>query len=184
MLMNLPPECKIEGTTFGHCPRGFASDFPIPDGVTIIDTCAFFGCAKMSGVHIPDSVTRIGKFAFSGCTSLKDIQIPEGVTEIDDGAFEACRQITAVHIPNSVRRIGDEAFWECRKMAYAIVPETCSVGVDAFPPSCQIFNDISGYRTYLAQNLAEERAGDGVDVVGMHVPTEPISVDSRGGRDI
>jgi len=43
---------------------------------------------------------------------------------------------------------------------------------------------ISDYRSHLAKNLAAERDGDVVDIVGMHAPQSEPGVDSRCGRDI
>jgi len=48
-------------------------DVIIPEGVTSIGMCAFYGCEGLTGITIPESVTSIGVYAFSGCSSLKSI---------------------------------------------------------------------------------------------------------------
>jgi len=87
-------------------------------------------------------------------------------------------------MPESVTYIGSFAFHECDKLDFVIVPKNCQPADDAFPPACKVFNDVIEYRAYLAKNLAAERSGDVVDVVGMHPPLLEPFVDSRGGRDI
>ena len=54
------------------CGKRDAS-YAIPDGVTKIDSCAFYNCKSLVNVFIPDSVTDIGWLAFDGCTSLSRI---------------------------------------------------------------------------------------------------------------
>jgi len=160
--MDIPPGCVIEGTTFGHCPHRITGEFAIPDGVTDIGHLAFASCAFLTSIHIPESVTKIDDSAFSACHSLASINIPEGVTEIGKWAFSGCNKLTCL-----------------------IIPKACSVAEHAFPPSCKIFKgSVAEYREHLVKNLVEERAGDGVDIVGMLAPTALNTVDSRCGRDI
>ena len=46
----------------------------IPEGITSIEVCAFWGCTSLESVVIPSSVTAIYPGAFSECTSLSKIQ--------------------------------------------------------------------------------------------------------------
>jgi len=70
-------------------------------------------------------------------------------------------------------------------LEYAIVPKTCHVAANAFPESCRTFNSLAEYRIHLAKKIAEDRAADGVEIVGMHAPDleDGIEVGS-GGRII
>lgn len=70
----------------------------IPEGVTTIDSSAFFWCSSLSSITIPESVTAIGIHAFDGCSSLTSITIPEGVTAIDINAFDWCGSLKDVYI--------------------------------------------------------------------------------------
>ena len=45
----------------------------IPNGVTLIDSSAFYEYTNLASITIPDSVTFIGSSAFYGCTSLANI---------------------------------------------------------------------------------------------------------------
>ena len=60
----------------------------IPDSVTTIPSCAFYGCTWLTSIVIPDSVTSIGGWTFNGCTGLTSVTIPESVTSIGGGAFD------------------------------------------------------------------------------------------------
>ena len=71
-------------------------DLTIPEGVTSIGSCAFYGCSGLTSVAIPEGVTSIGSYAFSGCSGLTSVTIPEGVTSIGLWAFRYCSGLTRV----------------------------------------------------------------------------------------
>lgn len=58
---------------------------------------------------IPQSVTSIGKCAFYGCHYLNEIIIPHSVTVIGDQAFDSCHNLNEITIPRSVTTIGEWA---------------------------------------------------------------------------
>ena len=62
-------------------------DLVIPNGVTSIGDCAFWGCSGLTSIEIPNSVTNIGTHAFDGCSGLTSITIPNSVTSIEARAF-------------------------------------------------------------------------------------------------
>ena len=59
----------------------------IPEGVTVIDNGAFFGCTGLTSVVVPNSVAIIGEAAFQNCTALTSLVIPDNITSIGDNAF-------------------------------------------------------------------------------------------------
>ena len=73
-----------------------AESVSFPEGVTLIDGYAFFGCASLRAVSIPDSVTQIADAAFEGCASLQEVIIPESVVSIAENAFSRCPSLTIV----------------------------------------------------------------------------------------
>ena len=85
----------------------------IEDGVTSIDSDAFYCCTNLTSITIPEGITSIGADAFWNCTSLTSIIIPEGVTSIGGQAFCSCSSLTNITIPDSVTSIGDLAFLNC-----------------------------------------------------------------------
>ncbi len=112
--VTIPEGVTQIGQFFGFCAN--LRSVVIPEGVTIIDTQAFWGCESLTKVKIPSSVTQIGALAFDGCWELTECEIPEGVTTIADGAFRSCNSLTLVTIPSSVTTIGDQAFRDCYRL--------------------------------------------------------------------
>ena len=105
----------------------------IPDGVTKIDECAFYGCKGLTDITIPDSVTSIGKKAFWGCSSLTSINIPIGVNSIEEDAFFVCHGLTSIAIPDGVTSIGEDAFHGCSSLTSIAIPDGVTyIGRGAF----------------------------------------------------
>ena len=85
----------------------------IPNSVTSIGDCAFYGCSGLTELTLPNSVRSIGDGAFSGCSGLTELTLPNSVTRIGDCAFYGCTGLTELILPNSVSSIGDIAFTYC-----------------------------------------------------------------------
>ena len=85
----------------------------IPNSVTSIGDCAFYGRSGLTKLTLPNSVRSIGDGAFSGCSGLTELTLPNSVRSIGDCAFYGCSGLTELILPNSVRSIGDIAFTYC-----------------------------------------------------------------------
>ena len=81
----------------------------IPNTVTSIGECAFYGRNTLSSIVLPNTVTNIGDCAFAGCSNLSSIMIPNGVKKIGSGAFGSCG-LRSIIIPSNVTSIGLSAF--------------------------------------------------------------------------
>ena len=79
----------------------------------IIDKASNTLIAGCKSTIIPESVTSIGNCAFYGSSALTSISIPESVTSIEWGAFQECSTLTSITIPKGVTSIGEAAFWGC-----------------------------------------------------------------------
>ena len=98
--------------------------YNIPQGITAIESSAFYDCKFLTRVTIPDSVTSIGDCAFYLCSSLTSISIPDSVTSIGDCAFYLCSSLTSVSIPDSVEQIGTNPFAACFELkTISVSPE-------------------------------------------------------------
>ena len=85
-----------EKTTLIQYPGGKYGAYTIPNSVTLIEKCAFYGCYHLSSVEIPNSVTNIGSGAFGSCSILVSVTIGNSVTSIGDNAFIFCSKLTSV----------------------------------------------------------------------------------------
>ena len=142
-ISDLSVWCKMEFDNWYANPLFYAhslylngklvADLTIPDGITEIKDCAFYGCSGLTSVTIPNSVTSIGNSAFHSCSGLTFVTIPNSVTSIGDSAFHGCSGLTFVTIPNSVTSIGQDAFNDCYNLKSAKIPSsTTSIGYSAF----------------------------------------------------
>lgn len=105
----------------------------IPNSVTSLGYCAFFGCLGLTSITIPNSVTSIENAAFFGCWNLESVNIPNTITTIGDNTFEGCMSLSAINIPSSITNIGMFAFNDCRSLTNVIIPNSVtSIGKYAF----------------------------------------------------
>lgn len=110
-------ECKTDVFWLSDTVSTEVTSVNIPNGVTLIDSSAFYEYTSLASITIPDSVKHIGSSAFYGCTSLARITIPDSVADIDDGAFSHCTSLSSVTIGNGVMFIGDGVFDNCTNLA-------------------------------------------------------------------
>jgi hypothetical protein len=89
----------------------------IPNTVTGIGACAFYGCQSLTNISIPNSVRTIGNNAFALCYGLSSINIPESVITIGRGAFMLCSSLSSVTINGANTSIMSYAFDGCNSVA-------------------------------------------------------------------
>ena len=82
----------------------------IPESVSRIGDCAFYGCLGFVSVTIPNSVTSIGYFAFAECCGLTSVTIPGSVTSVGVNAFSGCYFAKDAFIDNSKLSSSDNCF--------------------------------------------------------------------------
>jgi hypothetical protein len=81
----------------------------IANGITRINSWAFYRCQQLRTVTMPESIIFIGSGAFSGCWQLDSVTLPSQLQIIEDQAFSSCN-IKSLDIPSSVVQIGECAF--------------------------------------------------------------------------
>ena len=72
--------------------------YNIPQGITAIESSAFYDCKFLTRVTIPDSVTSIGDCAFYLCSSLTSVSIPDSVEQIGTNPFAACFELKTISV--------------------------------------------------------------------------------------
>ena len=105
--------------------------FTVPDGVTAINTLAFYNCIILKEITIPSGVSSIGSRAFEKCSSLKAITVSPGndnFVSVDGVLYKAdangnpeeliCyppgKAWNTFEIPSGVTAINDYAFEDCK----------------------------------------------------------------------
>lgn len=93
----------------------------------------YIGGKIVSHLIIPDSVTEIKDCAFFGCQSITQITIGNGVTDIRYQALFDCTNLTSIIIPASVTGIWHEVFGNCTKLVdvyyTGTIEEWCNISV-------------------------------------------------------
>lgn len=121
--------CLIVDGVFHAFASTELTEYTIPDNVTSIGYCAFYGFSNLKSINLPDSVTSIGNEAFRECLKLTDINIPDGVTTIGEAAFFSCSSLPSITIPQSVVSIRERAFLGCSDlMSVYCLPTTPPAG--------------------------------------------------------
>ena len=105
----------------------------LPDGLTTIESRAFYYSKLLENVNIPNTVTTIGQYAFNYCEKLQNISIPEGISTIEQYTFSYCSALKNIVIPDSVTSIGNYAFQNCIGLtSVTIGSNLSSIGSNGF----------------------------------------------------
>ena len=110
------------------------SSITIPDSVTKIGRCAFYGCTFL---NIEVSANNANFMTIDGVLYSKDrkelvkcpnakvyLIIPDGVTEICNSAVLGCTSLASITIPNSVTKIESLAFYGCTSLTSITIPNS------------------------------------------------------------
>lgn len=118
----------------------------IPEGITNIETNAFFKCRKLATITIPASVTSIGTNAFYGCEGLEKIIVnaenpnyksEDGVLFNKTGTnlilYPAKREADSYKVAEGVKVIEENAFMNCSNLlSVEIQKSVTTIGENAF----------------------------------------------------
>ena len=118
----------------------------LPNDITSIGACAFYGCRNLTSITIPNSVTSIGIRAFYGCTGLISVTIPSSVTSIGESAFgyRITLDYKEIKIPNfkiyCYAGTAGEQYAKDNGFEYEILKEECSHKLKhiTVPASCTV----------------------------------------------
>ena len=123
--------CRITFANYLSTPMRFAKNIylngekitsvTVPQGITAVQSWAFYGFPDLATVTIPDSVTGIEREAFASCRSLANITIPDSVTSIGVNAFEKCTSLQSITVGSGVTSINGSStysspFYGCNNL--------------------------------------------------------------------
>ena len=74
------------------------------EGLTTINSEAFYSCESLERVKLPNSLETLGRSTFGRCTSLRSISIGDKVKEIKSTTFEASG-IEEIELPKEISKI-------------------------------------------------------------------------------
>ena len=135
----------------------------IPEGVTTIQSIAFFGRADVTAVTFPSTLTTIQSSAFQNCSNLTSVHIPSSVTTIESTVFAGCWSLASVTfdascnltsfsqglfqgcgfssftIPSTITQIGPQVFSFCGSLTSITIPSSVTlIESEAFAGSYQL----------------------------------------------
>ena len=134
----IPEDVTIIGS-FAFQGQKYLTSINIPDSVTILEECAFYGTG-LTSVSM-NTVSKISGFAFGSCTDLKTVSLPSTVTQIENQAFAGCNNLVSVTIEaKTPPTLGDMLFGIIVPTGLTIyVPEA---SVDAYKAAWTSYADI------------------------------------------
>lgn len=134
---------RVPEFSFRDCTS--LTSITIPDGVTSIEDCAFWGCRSLSRLTLAkgSALTSIGNYAFSNCSSLESITVEGGNAEYHSAGnclIETASKTLVLGCKNSViptdgsvTSIGSCAFHGCTDLTSITIPNSVtSIGYWAF----------------------------------------------------
>ena len=108
-----------------------STDVVIPGGFSVRWNCA--GMTNITSVIFEEGVTRIESGAFYGCTGITNVVFPNSLRSIGWEAFYGCTGLTEITMPTNLYDIGSRAFGNCSNLALAtILCDRVFSGIDCF----------------------------------------------------
>lgn len=107
--------------------------FDLPEGITTIESYAFYRCCSLDSITLPSTLDSIGNNAFEECCHLQYIRLPQNLKYIASSTFRNAQNLREITIPEGVVEIGDLAFFGCLYMKSITLPSTLKkIGYNAF----------------------------------------------------
>ena len=100
--------------------------FVVPNGVTVVDNCAFCDKEELERIVLPHGLVSIGEMAFDSCVNLSDINLPSSVTNLGTSCFACCECLEHITLPHGIKEIPPHAF-ESSGLVHLIVPGSVKV---------------------------------------------------------
>ena len=122
-------------TKIGDCSfwgRWGLEEKRLPASVKEIEACAFAWCG-MEGLSVilPEGLETIGESAFTH-SGLKTITLPKSLKSLGKEAFRECKDMTGVTILDGLTEIPDSCFRECESLTKVSLGKVKTIGSGAF----------------------------------------------------
>ena len=135
----------------------------IPDSVTKIYPCTFYGCSGLKNVVLSANTQLIDEMVFCDCLSLAEITLPERVTTIGSAAFYGCSNLVRVNsLATTPPSLGDELVFPDRVTVY--VPDS----------AIRAYLQHASWKKYTISTLS----GEDNDDANMYAPNDPNYISS------
>lgn len=125
------------------CKMSVIETIILPNGVTTIETFAFWASRRLTSVTMSNNVTSIGTFAFSSCVALANVVMSNKLVRIEPGSFSGCSALTNITIPNSVISIGESAFFGCISLIDITIPNSVTKIDDSAFKDCLALTSVT-----------------------------------------
>lgn len=94
----------------------------LPEGLKVIDDCAFNRCNNLANAILPESLNKLGKNSFCE-TAMKNIYLPDNLTDIGRYSFGGCESLTYVHLPENLKTLHYGTFFGCKNLKSIKIPD-------------------------------------------------------------
>ena len=122
-------------TSLSACSAFAKGYIRVKNGVTSIDSYAFYSCFTITTVELPNSVEKVGQYAFDNCAAVETLIIGSGLRETDMYAFSMKNLKTVVCMAVTPPDLGRNSFYEAKvSEAVLYVPDE---SVDAYKAAGQ-----------------------------------------------
>ncbi len=108
-------------TQFSSSGTTYLTSITIPEQITEIGDCAFYGNPTLKTVNFHAGITRIGEGAFYE-TQLTRVSIPNPDCEIGNSCFSNS-QVSSISLPQGMKKLGRHVFFYCVNLTSISLPE-------------------------------------------------------------
>ena len=132
LLEAFPNLTTISQSSFNNCKSlktistsGVDYILVLPEGITKVDSSAFYECDALKYVSLPSTLTHLGSTSFHGCDSLEFVNFNNNTNTITIngwGAFYKCTSLKAISLPVNMTDIKERTFNGCTALEAVCLP--------------------------------------------------------------
>lgn len=119
------------------------TDYVVPKNIEIIESGAFWNCAKLKNIVFKGDLKSVKNSAFNYCFQLENVIFQGNVGVIGAYSFDACKNLTEVKFYKSLQEIRHFAFYQCTEIKNIVLPDGLEhIGRNAFS-NCHGLNSVT-----------------------------------------